>query len=183
MEDNRHMPVIFLWRKIVMENSMAVFNEIEFKEEIRKFLVIKSQEACKYARDTLHEKAQNIIGYFYKHYTPLYYHRTNETYDYSVQPFYDQFGSLVVGGVFIDGTTLGNNVMVSKLVNSRHAANKLNSVWNYGMHGGLAINAGIVMIPTPHDILKNYWTRKRKDECFDYGEKIARKANYKFLSF
>lgn len=165
-----------------MVGSSFTFNEGILKEEVRKYLTLRGQQACMYARDLLKSEAQRAIEKFYENYFPKIYHRTESVKDHSVQPFYRQYGSVIVGGVFLNGYRL-NNGDIDPVVSSEKRIAAMNSAWNYGEHGSYLINPGIRMNPTPHDLMERFWTRQKKQECISHGASIAKTANYRLLYF
>lgn len=161
--------------------SNFIFNEQAFKDDIKKYMTIKSQQACMRARDVLKEKAASAIESFYNQYSPIYYKRTDAIRKDSIQPFYKQYGSLIIGGIFIDGFQLSKGI-ISPSLDTEARQSSIISVWYYGEHGSVLINAGIRMNPTPFTIVRKFW-KQEKNKCFSYGASVARRAGYKLISF
>lgn len=170
-----------------MGGSSFTFNEVTLKEEVKRYMTLKGQQACQYARDILKAKAASYMELFYNHYipdpnNPKSYKRTYGVRDHSIQPFYRQYGNLIIGGVFLNGYELSKGQIYHGMNTTERIAS-MNSVWNFGEHGSRFINSGIRMIPTPHDLMKTFWTRQKMSECISHGDSIAKMANYRLLYF
>ena len=162
--------------------SNFTFNERILKDDIKKYMTIRSQQACMRARDVLKEKAASAIESFYNQYSPIYYRRTDAIRKDSIQPFYQQYGHLIVGGIFINGSQLKKAWDIVPSLNTELRQYSVISVWHYGEHGSVLINAGIRMNPAPFTIVQRFW-KQEKNKCMSYGASIAKRAGYRLISF